>query len=110
MTNEEFQRTVLEQLVSMNNRFDKLDGHMGNIEGRIDKLDSRMDKLEQRLEEESVKNAKRSDAVDRGFEDVIAMLTLMQEDIRRLDAKTDIVNERAFENEADIRLLKRIAR
>jgi uncharacterized protein YdcH (DUF465 family) len=103
MTNEEFQRTVLEQLVSMNNRFDKLDG-------RMDKLDGRMDKLEQRLEEESVKNAKRSDAVDRGFEDVIAMLTLMQEDIRRLDAKTDIVNERAFENEADIRLLKRIAR
>jgi hypothetical protein len=103
MTNEEFQRTVLEQLVSMNNRFDKLDG-------RIDRFEGCMTKLEQRLGEESVKNAKRFDAVDRGFEDVISMLTLMQEDIRRLDAKTDIVNERAFENEADIRLLKRIAR
>lgn len=50
MSNEEFQRLVLEKLGGFETRFDNLEKRFDNLETRFDNLEARMSKVETRLD------------------------------------------------------------
>ena len=50
MSNEEFQRLVLEKLGVFDTRFDNLEKRFDNMEARFDNLEARMSKVETRLD------------------------------------------------------------
>jgi hypothetical protein len=84
---------MMEQLITM----------VGNNNAVTEELRQDMNLLKTRFDTLESK-------VDCGFTDVVAMINLIGkkvENIPRIEAKLDALNDRTFEHEADIRLLKK---
>ena len=81
MTNEAFQKTVIDQLVKMENQIGQLDSKT------VTKADIEIIIAEQQ-------------------KDVVAMLQLLRQKFDLQDAKLDLITHQLFEQETDIRLLK----
>lgn len=89
MTNEEFQRLVLE----------KLDG-----------IDTRLDRLEEQVRENTdiIKAVRHNQEFGIAKLEALEMGTANKESIVKLDAKFDVLNDRLFQQEADLRVLKAV--
>jgi len=94
MTNEEFQIAVLEKLSTLENEMATKED-LNKLESRIE---SKISQLPTREELYAI--------VTEQQKDVIGILKTIQSDTKKINAKIDILNDRTFENEADIRLLK----
>ncbi|MDU4961157.1 MAG: hypothetical protein E6X17_10925 [Sporomusaceae bacterium] len=124
MTNEQFQDLILAKLEQLDTKFDK---RMDSFEQRMDSvdqhlviLDQRMNSSEQRMETVEQQIAILNQKVDNlptreelhaivaeQQQDVVGLLEINLKTAKRLEAKIDIIQQRIFENEADIQLLKR---
>lgn len=112
---------VLDQRIdSLDQRIDSLDQRVGALDQRMDSLDQRMNSSEQRMETVEQQIAILNQKVDNlptreeihaivaeQQQDVVGLLEINLKTAKRLEAKIDIIQQRIFENEADIQLLKR---
>lgn len=97
MTNEQFQDLILAKLANMENssrqQFQEIRQEVQEVKATINKLPTR-EELYQIVGEQQ--------------KDVIGLLNLSIAGTKRLEAKIDLIQQRIFENEADIQLLKKI--
>ena len=116
MSTERFEHLekMLEQLIHMvghNNavteelcqRMDRLETKVDNLEAKVNSLEIKVNSLEDKVNGMETR-------VNSGFEGLIGMIHLLGEKteaIPRIEAKMDVLNERLFEQEAEINLLKR---
>lgn len=105
---------MLAQLIHMvghNNAVtEELCQRMDRLETKVDNLETRMDSLEAKVNSMDAKVNGLETQVNSGFEGLIGMVHLLgkkMEAIPRIEAKMDVLNERVFEQEADINMLKR---
>lgn len=138
MTNEEFQKLVLEKLGGleksfygletrfdgMETRFDRLETEFGGLKTQIGGLETEFDGLKTQigglekrfdgLEEQVKENTEIIKAVRHNQEFGIAKLSALElstaskESIVKLDAKFDVLNDRLFQQEADLKILKAV--
>ncbi|WP_425060202.1 hypothetical protein SCACP_08710 [Sporomusa carbonis] len=83
----------------LNQRMDNLETRFDNLETRFDNLETRFDNLESQ--------------VQNGFDGLTSMVNLLGEKteaIPRIETKLDVLNDRTFEHEADIRMLRKQAK
>lgn len=90
MTNEEFQKLVLEKLADVATKTD-IEQLKKELKNDIAVLDSKVDLLAQSSQE-----------------DIKSMLRLTDKKIDRIDTKVDILNHHVLEQGTDIRLLKSV--
>lgn len=88
MTNEEFQKLVLEKL-------NTLETKLGNLEGRTKENTDLIHAL-----------INRTDIIDAKL-DGLTVSTASKEALDQIDAKLDVLNARLFKSETDIQLLKK---
>ncbi|HML88603.1 MAG TPA: hypothetical protein PKA28_09150 [Methylomusa anaerophila] len=113
VTNEEFQKLVLEKLVSLESSIKDLEqgqnslvqsqnslvqGQSSLVQGQNSLVQGQTEILAE------IKNLKEADAA---LLDLVEKTYHETEKISRLEAKLDALNDRTFEHEADIRLLKK---
>jgi len=92
MTNEEFQKLVLEKLGGIEGRIDTLEGRLGNLEegqikleGRLNNLEEGQIKLEGRLN--NLEEGQRK--LEKGQEDIKRELRYIWDDIKRIDNRLE---------------------
>ena len=87
--NSEETKMILNELSTMNRRFDRIDEHLGGIDERLDKVDERLDKVDERLE----KIDERLDKVDERLDKVDERLDKMDERFDKTDERLDKMDE-----------------
>ncbi|MGM0397234.1 MAG: hypothetical protein ACQEP4_09310 [Bacillota bacterium] len=104
MTNEEFQRIVLEELSGLKEGQGKLETGQKKLEGRIGSLEGRMESLEGQME-----------GLESKFDAVIEQTAILTEFKEETIAKLDVIIEenKIFkeifgEHEVDIRRIKKL--
>lgn len=115
---EELLRQILNRLDGMDKRFDKIDARLDKIELRLDKIETRLDQMDARLDNLEGQIAEnsglieallhRTEELDAKY-DGLLQNTATRESITRLEAKFDVLNQRLFEQETDLYLLKKQA-
>ncbi|CQR74117.1 hypothetical protein SOV_22390 [Sporomusa ovata DSM 2662] len=90
-----------EQLNQMQNMLEQLIKMVGSNNASIEELRQDVTTIKLRMDSLEVK-------VDSGFEGLTNMVNLLGEKTDRIEAKLDALNDRTFEHEADIRLLKKV--
>ncbi len=91
-------------------RMDRLETKVDNLETRMDSLEAKVNSLEAKLNSLDAKVNGLETQVNSGFDGLTGMVHLLgkkMEAIPRIEAKMDVLNERVFEQEADINMLKR---
>lgn len=91
-------------------RMDRLETKVDNLETRMDSLEAKVNSLEAKVNSLDAKVNGLETQVNSGFEGLTGMVHLLgkkMEAIPRIEAKMDVLNERVFEQEADINMLKR---
>jgi len=78
MTNEEFQKLVLEKLGGIEGRIDTLEGRLGNLEEGQIKLEGRLNNLEEGQRK-----------LEKGQEDIKRELRYIWDDIKRIDNRLE---------------------
>ena len=130
MSNEEFQRLVLEKLGVFDTRFDNLEKRFDNMEARFDNLEARMSKVETRLDnlEEQMSETNglvkalmhRTEELDAKF-DGLLLKTASKEAVERIEETVNriaaiqttqgesinILALRQLQTEADVATLKK---
>lgn len=92
MSNEEFQRLVLEKLGGFEKRFDNLETRFDNMEKRFDNLEARMDKVETRLEGLDLQMGRvetRLDNLEEQMTETNGIVKALMHRTEELDAKFD---------------------
>ena len=93
--NSEETKMILNELSTMNRRFDRIDEHLGGIDERLDKVDERLDKMDERL-----------DKMDERFDKMDERLDKMDEHFEKLDKSvSDIKLTLENETNRNIRLI-----
>lgn len=89
MTNEEFQKLVLQELKLMNNRFDGLENRFDGLESRFDGLENRFDGLENKFY-----------GLENRFVDLGTQFGELKEGHKRMEARQDEIYQvvRAIEH------------
>ena len=85
MSNEEFQRLVLEKLGGFETRFDNLETRFDNLEKRFDNLETRFDNLEVRMG----KVETRLDNLEEQMSETNGLVKALMHRTEELDAKFD---------------------
>ena len=101
--NSEETMMILNELSTMNRRFDRIDEHLGGIDERLDKVDERLDKVDERLD----KVDERLDKVDERLDKVDERLGKMDERLDKMDerlGKMDEHFEKLDKSVSDIKL------
>ncbi|BBB91601.1 MAG TPA: hypothetical protein PKA28_13550 [Methylomusa anaerophila] len=137
MTNEEFQKQVLDQLGKISTRLDRMDTRLDSMDTRLDAVDNRLDSMDTRLdaidsrldtvdnrldnlEGQQTENNRfiqvllhRTEELDAKF-DGLLHTTATKEALNRLEVKIDriagdvsFLARKSFEHADDIRELKR---
>lgn len=103
--------TQLIHMVGHNNAVtEELCQRMDRLETRMDSLETRIDSLETKVSSLEAKVTGLETQVSSGFEGLTGMVHLLGEKIEaipRIESKIDVLNERLFEQEAEINMLKR---
>lgn len=99
-----------EQLNQMQSMLEQLIKMVGNNNASIEKLRQDVTTLKQDTTtlKQDITDLKQT--TEQGFSDIVNMVNLLgekTETISRVEAKLDALNDRTFEHEADIRLLKK---
>ena len=124
MTDEDFQKLVLDKLGGLETKiggieteFGGLKTQIGGLEAEFGGLKTQIGGLENRfdgLEEQVKENTEIIKAVRHNQEFGIAKLSALElstaskESIVKLDAKFDVLNDRLFQQEADLKILKAV--
>lgn len=114
--NSEETMMILNELSTMNRRFDRIDEHLGGIDERLDKVDERLDKVDERLgkmderfdkmDERLDKMDERLDKMDERFDKTDERLDKMDEHFEKLDKSvSDIKLTLENETNRNIRLI-----
>lgn len=88
--NSEETMMILNELSTMNRRFDRIDEHLGGIDERLDKVDERLDKIDERLD----KVDERLGKMDERFDKMDERLDKMDERLDKMDERFDKTDER----------------
>ncbi len=99
MTNEEFQKQVMEKLESLETRMSGIENGLGGIEGRMTGIESKVAELPTRQELHAV--------VAEQQKDVIAMLQLLDKKLSDIQEDMKSITEIVGEHEVKIRTLIR---
>ncbi len=100
--NSEETKMILNELSTMNRRFDRIDEHLGGIDERLDKVDERLDRIDERLD----KVDERLDKMDERFDKTDERLDKMDEHFEKLDKSvSDIKLTLENETNRNIRLI-----
>jgi len=107
--NSEETKMILNELSTMNRRFDRIDEHLGGIDERLDKVDERLDKMDERfdkMDERLDKIDERLDKMDERFDKTDERLDKMDEHFEKLDKSvSDIKLTLENETNRNIRLI-----
>jgi len=107
--NSEETKMILNELSTMNRRFDRIDEHLGGIDERLDKVDERLDKVDEHLDkvdERLDKVDERLDKMDERFDKTDERLDKMDEHFEKLDKSvSDIKLTLENETNRNIRLI-----
>ncbi|MEN6566100.1 MAG: hypothetical protein ABFC57_07340 [Veillonellales bacterium] len=95
MTNEEFQKLMLEQLQGINTRLNGLDNRLENVEGQLGETNGIVKALMHRTEE-----------LDAKF-DGLLHTTATKDAVERVETKIDILTHRVIAQDGEIQLLKK---
>lgn len=117
MTNEEFQKLVLEKFDKIDAKFDKIDARFDKIETKLDehdakfdKIDARFDKIESKLSEHDARFDKidaRLEQLEEGIiKEIRASVEFTCERCDRIEAKISVLNDDILTQKADIHRLK----
>lgn len=87
--NSEETMMILNELSTMNRRFDRIDEHLGGIDERLDKVDERLDKIDERLD----KVDERLGKMDERFDKMDERLDKMDERFDKTDERLDKMDE-----------------
>ena len=100
--NSEETKMILNELSTMNRRFDRIDEHLGGIDERLDKVDERLGKMDERFD----KIDERLDKMDERFDKTDERLDKMDEHFEKLDKSvSDIKLTLENETNRNIRLI-----
>ncbi|WP_434131960.1 hypothetical protein KIAC18_003795 [Sporomusa sphaeroides] len=95
---------------NLETRMDSLEAKVNSLEAKLNSLDAKVNSLEAKLNSLDAKVNGLETQVNSGFDGLTGMVHLLgkkMEAIPRIEAKMDVLNERVFEQEADINMLKR---
>lgn len=117
MTNEEFQKLVLEKFDKIESKlnehdakFDKIDARFDKIEAKLDEHDARFDKIETKLDEHDARFDKidaRLEQLEEGIiKEIRASVEFTCERCDRIEDKLSVLNDDILTQKADIRRLK----
>jgi len=131
MKNDEKILTLLDKIfselhsfrVEANSRFDSVEQRLDTMEQRLDSVEQRLDSVEQRLDnmeqrlnciEQNMVTKEELLNVNEEFqEDIKTMLALVSNKIdehaEKVTAKFEVINERLFEQESELKILKKKA-
>ncbi|XEQ91867.1 Major outer membrane lipoprotein Lpp [Sporomusa carbonis] len=95
---------------SLETKVDNLEIKVNSLETKVDNLEIKVNSLETKIDNLESKVGCLEAKVDNGFEGLTGMVHLLgdkTEAIPRIESKLDVLNNRLFEQEAEINLLKR---
>jgi predicted nucleic acid-binding Zn-ribbon protein len=110
VTNEEFQKLVLEKLSGIESKFDNLESEVSGLKSKIGGVETRFDGLEEQVKENTniIKAVRHNQEFGIAKLEALVLNTASKESIVKLDAKFDVLNDRLFQQEADLKILKAV--
>jgi hypothetical protein len=108
MTNEEFQKIVLDQFAELTSEVSGLKNDISSLKSEVSAIKSDMGTKDQQDETlQIVKAIQHNSEMLNAKVDGLTVTTASKEAVADLDAKFDVLNKRLFQQEADLQRLKR---